>query len=110
MRSALGEASLKWVQNVSKANLFAKNMKKKLAFAKMHKDYKDVHDREREWSLLMRQGLIDHALMGFVSVGFCNKNNLLTCIVKQTIKHDGVLIMLWSCMTTRRVGSLYNIE
>jgi hypothetical protein len=46
MRSALGEASLKWVQKVSKAALFAKNVKKKLPFAKMHKDC-IIHDRER---------------------------------------------------------------
>ena len=39
----------------------------------------------------------------------CDKKNLPICIVKHTIKHGGGLVMLWSCLTTKEVGSLYKI-
>ena len=30
--------------------------------------------------------------------------------VKQSVKHDGGSIMLWSCLTSRGLGALYNVQ
>jgi hypothetical protein len=38
-----------------------------------------------------------------------DKKNLPISIVKQTIKHGGGSVMLWSCPTAKEVGSLYKI-
>jgi hypothetical protein len=40
----------------------------------------------------------------------CNKKGLPSHNIKQTIKHGGGLVVLWSCLRTRGGDSLYKIE
>ena len=38
------------------------------------------------------------------------KENIPVCALKQSVKHGRGSIMLWSCLTSRGLGALYNIQ
>jgi hypothetical protein len=95
-------------KKVSKLALSAKNVKERLEFAKMYKDWivcdwkRVVFNDETRINYLCYDGISWYWI--------CDKKNLPIHAIKQTIKHGEGLVMLWSCLTVRRVGSLYKIE
>ena len=108
MRNALREAGLGLAEKVSKPALSAKYVKEKLEFSKMHKDW-TVRDWERV--VFSDETKINYLCFDGISwCWICDKKNFPTCTIKQTMKHGRGPLMLWSCLTTKGVGSLFKIE
>jgi hypothetical protein len=106
--NALRETSIGLAEEVSKLALFVKNIKEKLEFAKMYKDW-TVHDWERV--VFSDEKIINRLCFDGISwCWICGKKNFKTHIVKQLIKHGGGSLMLWSCLRIGGVDSLYKIE
>lgn len=108
VRNALREAGLGATEKVSKPALTAKNVKDRLAFAETHK-YWTVSDWERV--VFSDETRVNR----FNSDGrtWCwirDKKNLPNHTVKQTVKHGGGSVMVWSCLTSRGVGNVYKID
>jgi predicted transcriptional regulator len=68
VRNVIREASLGLIEKVTKSTLSTKNVKKRLEFSKMHKNW-TIYDWERV-VLVMRQKPIVYALMGLAYVRF----------------------------------------
>jgi hypothetical protein len=108
MRNVLSEVGLRSAKKVSKSTLSTKNVKEKLEFAKIHKDW-TVRDWEKFFYI--DETRINYLCSDGISwCWICDKKNLPTCGIKSTVKHCGSLVILWRCLIAKGVGSLYKIE
>ena len=108
MRNALREVGLRSIEKVSKPTLSAKHVKERLEFAKMHKGW-TIHDWERV--VFSDETKINCLCSDGISWYWIRyKKEFSARAVKQTVKHGGGSLKLWSCLTAKGVGSLYKIE
>jgi hypothetical protein len=106
--NVLREADLGSTEKVSKLALSAKNVKKRLEFAKMHKDW-----TVRDWEKVVFSDETKINRLCSDGIKWCwirEKKIFPIHAVKQTVKHGGGSLMLWSCLAAKGVGSLYKIE
>ena len=106
--SALRDARLSACEKIPKLCLSQKNVQERLRFARIHKEW-SVEDWKRvvfsDETKINRFNL-DGRTWCLVN----DQKNLPDRVVKQTVKHGGGSLMLWSCMTARGVGDLQKVD
>jgi hypothetical protein len=101
MRNVLSEVGLRSAKKVSKSTLSTKNVKEKLEFAKIHKDW-TVRDWEKFFYI--DETRINYLCSDGISwCWICNNNNLPTSSVKQTVKYDGNSMIFWNYLTYKEL-------
>ena len=108
LRNALREQGLSSFSKIEKPFLSQKNIKARFRFAQIYKDW-TVSD----WEQVVVSD--ETKICRFNSDGrtWCwieDKENIPVHAVNQTVKHGRGSIMLWSCLTSRGLGSLHNIQ
>jgi hypothetical protein len=107
VRRALQEAGLKAAEKEKVPLLSAKNVKARLEFALAHKDW-TVEDWKRVvWSdeTKICRFCSDGRFWYWARDGESRQSHH----VKQTVKHGGGSLMIWSCMTAQGVGFMCKI-
>ena len=107
LRNALREQGLYSFTKVKMHALSRKNIKDRLCFAQMHKDW-----TMKDWEQVVFND--ETKICRFNSNGrICcwieDKENIHVRVVNQIVKHGGGSIMLWGCLTYKGLGSLHNI-
>lgn len=92
---------------MSKPCLSQTNIQERLQFATIHKDW-TVEDWK--WLVFSDETKISCFNADGSWCWVSDKENLLHCAIKQTVKHGGGSEMLWSCMTSRGLGDSVKIE
>lgn len=108
LRKALRDGGLKAFEKMPKPCLSQKNIQERLHFATIHKDW-TVED----WKRVVFSDETKINRFNADGRSWCwisDKENLPDRAVKQTVKHGGGSVMLWSCMTSRGLGDLVKIE
>ena len=108
LRSALRDAELSACEKIPKPYLSQKNVRERLRFARIHKEW-TVED----WKRVVFSD--ETKINRFNSHGrtWCwvnDQKSLSDRAVKQIVKHGGGSLMLWSCMTARGVGDLQKVD
>ena len=99
---------LRACEKISKPCLSQKNVQERFRFAMIHKDW-TVED----WKRVMFSDETKINRFNADGRSWCwvnDKENVPNRAVKQTAKHGGGSVMLWSCMTVRGLGDLQRVE
>jgi DDE superfamily endonuclease/Transposase len=108
VRRAFKEAGLGSIEKKPKPMLSAKNIKARLEFANLHKDW-TVDDWKRViWSdeTKINRFCSDGRAWAWIFDG----QKLQPHHVKQTVKHGGGSLMVWGCMTAKGPGFMCRID
>lgn len=108
LRNALREQGLSSSKKIKKPFLSEKNIKARFQFAQNHKDW-TVSD----WERVVFSDETKICRFSSDGRGWCwieDKENIPVRVVNQTVKHGGGSIMLWSCLTSKGLGALHNIQ
>jgi transposase len=108
VRRAFREGGLGSIEKKPKPMLSAKNIKARLDFANLHKDW-TVEDWKRIiWSdeTKINRFCSDGRAWAWISDG----QKLQPYHVKQTVKHGGGSLMVWGCMTAQGPGFMCRID
>lgn len=108
IRNVLKEGGFKAKHKVKKPAISKKNQKKRLEFARKHKDW-----TYGDWKRVIWSDETKINRLGSDGRVWCWKmkgDGLLDRIVQPTLKHGGGSVMVWGCMTAYGVGYLSKIE
>jgi Transposase len=107
IRNALKEAGLGSIKNPTKPKLSVKNVKARLEFAKQHKHWTVADWKTVIWSdeTKINRFASDGCVWAWIGDG----EKLKPHHVKHVVKHGGVNIKIWGCMTSYGVGFMCQI-
>jgi transposase len=108
IRNTLHEAGLKSIEKQTKPKLSPKNIKARLQFANIHKDWTIEDWKKVIWSdeTKINRFCSDGRSWSWIRDG----ESLQPHHVKQTVKYGGGSIMIWGCMTYHGVGYMCKID
>jgi hypothetical protein len=104
----LRDVGLRACEKIPKPCLSQRNVRKRLRFATIHKDW-TVEDWKRV--VFSDETKINRFNAYGRSWYWANdKESIPDRTVKHTVKHGGGFVILWSCMTSRCLGDLQRVE
>jgi transposase len=108
LRSALRDVGLSACEKIPKPCLSKKNVRERLRFARIHEEW-TVEDWKRV--VFSDETKINRFNADGRTWCWVNDQKIFPDrAVKQTVKHGGGSLMLWSCMTARGVGDLQRVD
>jgi hypothetical protein len=108
LQNALRDVELRAFEKIPRPCLSQRNVQARLCFAIIHKDW-TVEDWKRV--VFSDETKINRFNADRRSWYWVNdKESLLDCVVKQTIKHGRGSVMLWNCMASRGLRDLQRVE